>query len=100
MKKIIIVITAISVALFTNAQNVGIGTIAPPTEKLDVNGNINMNGNLRVNNTAGQPNQVLMTNNSGNTFWGDMGDYKNIASFNQSDSWAVPAGVTKLRIEA
>jgi hypothetical protein len=99
MKKIILLFFAItSVSSF--AQNVGIGTVAPPTEKLDVNGNINMNGNLRVNNIAGQPNQVLMTNSTGNTFWGDMGGYKNVASFTQNSIWVIPAGITKIRVEA
>ncbi len=91
---------ALLISGYSFSQNVGIGTIASPTEKLDVNGNINMSGNLRVNNTSGQPNQVLMTNGSGKTVWMDIGEYKNVAGFSQSDTWTVPPGVTKIRIEA
>ena len=79
--------------------NVGIGATTP-SQKFDVNGNINVSGNIQVNNIAGQPNQVLMTNGSGNTFWGDMGVYKKMVSFDQNGNWVVPAGVTKIRIEA
>lgn len=89
----------LNAVLHVTAQNVGIGTNTP-TQKLDVNGNINMSGNLQVNNVAGQANQVLMTNGSGNTFWGDMGEYKNMASFTLDAVWVIPAGVTKIRIEA
>jgi hypothetical protein len=81
------------------SQNVGIGT-ENPTEKLDVSGNINLGGNLRVNNTSGQPGQVLMTGSTGNTQWVDMGQFKSF--FNPgylSGSWTVPAGVTKIMVE-
>ncbi len=86
-------------AHFLANGKVGIGT-ASPTQKLDVNGNMNVTGDITVNNIAGQPNQVLMTNSTGNTFWGDMGGYKKIASFTQNNTWTIPAGVTKVRIEA
>ena len=80
-------------------QNVGIGT-ATPTEKLHVEGNINLAGNLRVNDAAGQPGQVLATNGNGNTQWVDMASYNNyeylIAA---SGNWTVPAGVTKIKLE-
>jgi hypothetical protein len=90
---------ALLLPVFVFAQKVGIGTNTP-LEKLDVNGNINMSGNLKINNVAGQPNQVLMTNNTGNTVWADLGNYKNVASFTVSGTWMVPPGVTKVRIEA
>ena len=88
-------------SIFAVGQNVGIGTNAP-AQKLDVNGNINVSGNIQVNNTAGQPNQVLMTNSNGNTVWGNYCDFKYSVSFQTTPAgqWTVPAGVTKIMIEA
>lgn len=79
------------------AQNVGVGTAAP-TEKLDVNGNINVVGTIKANGTDGLPNQVLMKNGSGALAWGDLG-YKNFATFLVSGNWTVPAGVTRIAVE-
>jgi hypothetical protein len=100
MKQIIIFSIAF-LPLFSIAQNVGIGT-ASPTQKLDVNGNMNVSGNLRVNGVAGQAGQVLVTNSSGATGWGsvDAAEKKNFAGFSGSQSWTVPAGVKKILIEA
>ena len=81
------------------AQNVGIGTLTPG-EKLDVNGNVNVQGNVKVNGVSGTDGQVLMTNNTGATVWSDLCDFKNIASFTQNGTWTIPAGVTKIMIEA
>jgi hypothetical protein len=81
------------------AQNVGIGTNSP-SEKLHVAGNINLDGNLRVNDQGGQPGQVLATNSNGNTQWVDMGTYKNYEYLIAvSGNWTVPAGVTKIKLE-
>ncbi|MEO7264081.1 MAG: hypothetical protein ABIW38_04165, partial [Ferruginibacter sp.] len=90
-----------SLSTFLQAQNVGIGT-SSPSQKLDVNGNMNVSGNLRVNGVAGQAGQVLLTNSSGATGWGsvDACEYKNFAGFISSQSWTVPAGVKKILIEA
>lgn len=101
MKKMSLFFLIISFTIFVNAQNVGIGTNTP-SQKLDVNGNMNVSGNISVNNVAGQPNQVLMTNNSGNTFWGNYCDFKYSRSFQSTaagQTWTVPAGVTKIMIE-
>lgn len=84
------------------SQNVGIGTTTP-TQKLDVNGNINVNGKITANGTAGQPGEVLRTNTSGNMEWGPGGGcaFSNFTAFNFFDgNWTVPAGVTKVVIEA
>ncbi len=85
------------------SQNVGIGT-TNPAERLDVNGNVNINGNLKTSGVAGLPGQVLMTNSTGATQWGTLpspGDqYKNFVSFNGNGTWDVPEGVTKILIEA
>ena len=83
----------------TSNQRIGIG-IPNPTEKLDVNGNVNVNGNVKVNGVSGTDGQVLMTNNTGATVWSDICDFKNIASFTLNGTWTIPAGVTKIMIEA
>ncbi len=83
----------------TAQQRVGIGTPSP-TQTLDVNGTVNIAGNLRINNVAGQPSQVLMTNASGNTVWGSMDKYKKARTFQYADTWVVPAGVTNIFFEA
>lgn len=84
------------------AQNVGINT-QTPSEKLDVNGNINLGGNLKVNNVAGTPGQVLRTNNSGSTEWGEISssEFKNVESFilAGAGNWIAPAGVTRIVVE-
>lgn len=92
------------------AQNVGIGTTAP-AEKLDVNGNLNISGQLKVNNDAGAASQVLTKNAANLPVWADLYQYKNFASFyclntaatagsnNCTETWMVPAGVTTLLIE-
>jgi len=47
---------------------VGIGTTAP-TEKLDVNGNINLTGVLKLVGSSGTVGQVLTSNGSGSPAW-------------------------------
>lgn len=80
------------------AQNVGVGT-PTPSEKLDVNGNLNVQGTIKMNSVSGANNQVLMTNGSGATVWADLSGYKNIVSYTQTDNWTVPAGVTSVVVE-
>ena len=100
MKSITILLLVImSLINGLHAQNVGIGTNIP-AEKLDVNGNVNVQGNVKVNGVSGTDGQVLMTNNAGATVWSDLCDFKNIASFTQNTTWTIPAGVTKIMIEA
>ena len=92
------------------AQNVGIGTTTP-SEKLDVNGNVNIAGQLKANGNAGTANQMLMKDGSNNLTWGDKSVYKNFIVYdcnntalslgtnNCTYSWTVPAGVTKINVE-
>lgn len=85
-----------------DAQNVGIGNPSP-NEKLDVTGNINVTGSIKANGVDGNPNQVLMKNSSGNFSWGNIGDFKNIATFTDTLTafiyWTVPANTTKIWVE-
>ncbi len=93
------------------AQNVGIGT-ETPAEKLDVNGNMNVSGQFKVNGNAGTANQVLLKDGNNNPVWGNLSaSYKNIAVFdcynvtasiganNCNDSWLVPDTVTSIIVE-
>ena len=56
------------VMTLTGDGKVGIGW--SPLEKLDVNGNINLTGVLKLNDFAGSPGQVLMSNGASSTSWG------------------------------
>lgn len=100
MKKSFVVVTVLFFISNTNAQNVGIGS-ASPSEKLDVAGNINMQGILKVNGNAGKPGQVLRVNNDGTQSWASMFGYKNRKQFTTTGitAWTVPAGVTEILIE-
>jgi hypothetical protein len=99
MKKCFFLLVLLMISAGMIAQNIGVGT-TNPSEKLDVNGNLNIGGNLKVNGISGQSGQVLRTNSSGNTEWGDLSEYKNHVAYTQNGTWVVPAGVTKLMIEA
>lgn len=82
-----------------SAQNVGIGTLTP-TEKLDVNGNINVTGSIIANGTDGTANQVLKKNSAGVMLWDNMNEYNNREVFTASNSFIVPPGVTRVQVEA
>jgi hypothetical protein len=97
MKKLYII--ALAMPLFVTAQNVGIGTINP-TENLDVNGNINVTGTIKVNGIDGTPHQVLKKNHEGVLLWSDMSEYRNRLVYNSSNNFIVPSGVTKVMVEA
>ncbi|HZV68586.1 MAG TPA: hypothetical protein VFG10_03550 [Saprospiraceae bacterium] len=105
MKLIFFTSLLLFTTLFLFAQNVGVGT-STPTEKLDVDGNINLSGTIKANGTAGEPNQVLTTNSEGNLTWSGEGEteYLNRDTFKYTSymnyqSWVVPAGVTKINVE-
>ena len=79
------------------AQNVGIGNPSPQ-EKLDVNGNINLTGNLMIHGNAGQNGQVL-TMNGGSMVWMDKSRFKNVALYTNSGTFTVPTNVSEIMIE-
>lgn len=100
MKKLIALLPVIFFFACSYAQNVGIGT-PTPVERLDVNGNINVTGTIKANGVDGTAGQVLMKNSSGVLTWADMSEYKNFVTFGSgSGTWTVPAGVTKIYVEA
>lgn len=99
MKKIFIILIIIIAYSDCFSQNVGIGTNTP-SERLDINGNLNVSGNLKVNGVSGQSGQVLTTNSQGQTVWlGGNTEYKNMVGIYQNGVWNVPAGVTTVMIE-
>lgn len=100
MKKLILLFTIILISFCTKSQNIGIGT-PTPAERLDVNGNINVNGTVKVNGVDGTAGQVLMKNSAGTLVWGNPEEFKNFVTFGSgSGSWTVPAGVTRVYVEA
>jgi hypothetical protein len=75
---------------------------ASTTWPLDVTGDINTTGALRVNGAAGNNGQVLRSNGNGTMGWGDMCQYNNFVTLRSltTTTWTVPAGVTKILVEA
>jgi hypothetical protein len=58
-------------ATFRGDGHFGIGTVSP-TERLHVNGNINLTGNIKVNGNAGTAGQVLTSNGNNDPTWETM----------------------------
>jgi hypothetical protein len=99
---------SITIASFNGTGRVGIRNTAP-TEALDVNGNINLNGTIKVNGNDGTAGQVLINTGSGGLQWRSPSATgaadENIATFWPASAGAVqtftvPAGVTKIAVEA
>lgn len=109
--KIILSIILLSICNTAFPQNVGIGTTTP-AEKLDVNGNLNLQGQLKINGNAGNAGQVLAKDGANNLSWLDLSNYPNFSTYdcnaiaavagtgNCGSSWTVPAGVTTILVEA
>jgi hypothetical protein len=110
MKKISLVIACCFAGVCSFAQNVGIGTTTPG-EKLDVNGNVNVSGQLKLGGNGGAAGQILKKDASNNPVWTDLSEYKHMVVFdcsnynitpnvhNCTDNWIVPAGVTSIVVE-
>ena len=82
-----------------SAQNVGVGTTTP-TEKLDVNGNVNITGTIKANGVPGTNGQVLLSTGTGLS-WGSLYGYKKcvMVTATGSSTWTVPAGVSEVMVE-
>ena len=96
-----LIITLAFLLVFTTieAQNVGVNK-PNPNQPLDVNGNVNIDGKLLVNGTSGKDGEVLTTNASGATTWANFCDFKFVRNYTQNSSFTVPAGVTRIMVEA
>lgn len=72
-----------------------------PDYPLDVNGDINTTGTIRVNGTDGAAGQVLMKSSTGLLGWQYPEEFRNLTSFNATGAgtWVVPAGVTRIKVE-
>jgi hypothetical protein len=91
-----------SVFIATFQGNGRLGVNNPgPAYPLDVTGDINTTGALRVNGAAGSGGQVLRSNGNGTMGWGDMCQYSNFVTLRSitAATWTVPAGVTKIVVE-
>ena len=81
--------------------NVGINKIVP-TSRLDVNGNMNLSGNIKVDNVQGEPGQALITKSDGSTGWGSLEPterFRNNRFITVSQNFVVPPGVTEIGVE-
>ncbi len=101
MKHAILLTCSLLFLQTTFGQNVGVGE-NNPQHKLDVNGDINLTGDLRANGVAGTQNQMLVSSGNGHILWMDIGQFQNHETFSTvgSGTWTVPAGVTKIMVEA
>ena len=99
MKKLFLIFSLIA-SVSGYPQNVGVGTVTP-TEKLDVNGNVNITGTIKTNGVAGKNGDVLMSTGSGIS-WGSFSNYKHSAIFTSigAGSFLIPGTVTEIMIEA
>lgn len=102
--KIYLLITGLVWSCFCYAQRIGVNT-SNPSEALDVNGNINLNGTIKANGVAGTAGQVLMSTGEGLGWTNTSGQYKNFRQYFTTGetlatfSFTVPAGVTQVFIE-
>ena len=103
MKNIILFLIISLFQLLAYTQNVGIDN-PTPLERLDVNGNIRLSGEIRPGGAAGQNGQVLMNNGAGGMQWANLLEFKNMVTFTDTIPnfipWIIPTGVTKIWVEA
>jgi hypothetical protein len=100
-----------SILTVTPAGRIGVNKVTA-SERLDVRGNINItDGSIKVNGVDGSAGQVLMKNAGGTFGWGSVANssqYPNVIGFRAGSSvlsptphnWTIPAGVTKIFVEA
>lgn len=83
----------------SQAQNVGVGTNTP-TERLDVNGNVNVRGTIKIRGNAGNPGDLLQVGSDGISTWASAMGYKHSVMIGSSGSWTVGPGVREIMVEA
>ena len=100
MKKFLFTTLLSAATVLVTAQKIGINK-TNPTEALDVNGNVNISGELKANGIAGTSGQVLISSGTGLT-WGSLFGYKHCQMFYVAGaaSWQVPAGIKEVMVEA
>ena len=83
------------------AQNkVGIGTNTP-LELLDVNGDVNLRGKIKLNSSEGSPGNVLSVGQDGNPMWSPANEFTTfMATYSTSTSVNIPASAKRVMIEA
>jgi len=106
MKSVVSIITILFLfaTIHGASQRVGINK-TNPTEALDVNGNINLNGTIKANGIQGSAGQVLTSTGAG-VVWNNMSnEFKNVRQFyttgttSTTFNFTVPAGVTRVMVE-
>lgn len=85
--------------LYVNG-NTGLG-VSNPDDKLEVDGDVNIQGQIKASDVVGQPGQLLTPNTMGGMDWVDPCGYKYFIDFWKTGSldWTVPAGVTQVMVE-
>lgn len=87
---------AFSVASY--CQNVGINNLNPQ-HPLDVNGNLNVDGNIILNGIGGQSGQIMTTSSDGSSIWASLGVFEYLLGITQNTSWIVPNNVDRIGVE-
>ena len=81
-------------------NRVGIGT-STPLELLDVNGNVNLRGKIKLNNVEGDPGSVLSVGQDGNPTWSPASEFTTfMASYSNSITINIPSSAKRVMIEA
>lgn len=80
--------------------NTGLG-VSNPAEKLAVNGNVDIMGEIKTNSMAGSAGQVLSPNGNGGMEWLDLCEFSNFRGFTSASTsnWTVPVDVDKICVE-
>lgn len=88
------------IATFRGNGRLGINNLTP-NYPLDVTGDINTTGALRINGSAGTGGQILRSNGNGTMVWDDNCQYNNFVSLRSltAATWTVPTGITKIMVE-
>ncbi len=104
MMKNICTILFLASCVMAMGQKVGVNK-PNPTEALDVNGNINLNGTIKADGTAGTAGQVLTSTGTGISWANMASELKNVRQFyvtgntSQTFSFTVPAEATRVMVE-